>query len=180
MADGAPPTALRVWMGDITRLEVDAIVNAANSSLMGGGGVDGSIHREGGPSIRAECQRIVAEHGPLNVGEAVVTGAGRLPASHVIHTVGPIWHEVSPEEGGRLLASCYRSCLDVARASGVATIAFPAISTGAYGFPVGLAASTALKTVKGWIADQHGALAEVTFVCYDSTNFYLYRAGVAL
>lgn len=176
--DAPSATSLHLRLGDITSLEVDAVVNAANSSLMGGGGVDGAIHRAGGPAIRAECARMVSERGPLGVGEAVITGAGSLPARHVIHTVGPIWHEVTPEEGVRLLASCYRESLERAKANDCATIAFPCISTGAYGFPVGLAATTALKTVRDWVDQNPGELSEVSFVCYDSMNYHLYQAGL--
>ncbi|MEX1092567.1 MAG: O-acetyl-ADP-ribose deacetylase [Acidimicrobiia bacterium] len=171
-------TSLQAQMGDITKIEVDALVNAANTSLIGGGGVDGAIHREGGDSIRSECQEIVAAQGPLEVGQAVITGAGRLPARYVIHTVGPIWHEVAPEEGTRLLASCYSESLGLAVANDCETVAFPCISTGAYGFPIGLAATTAIRTVQKWVAARPGELSEVLFVCFDSSNLHLYRAGL--
>jgi O-acetyl-ADP-ribose deacetylase (regulator of RNase III) len=126
---------------------VDAIVNAANSGLMGGGGVDGAIHRAGGPAILEECRRIVARQGPLPPGEAVITTAGRLPSRHVIHTVGPRW------SGGRhgeaeTLARCYRSCLRLARAHALRSVAFPSISTGAFGYPVAEAADVAFRTVR--------------------------------
>jgi O-acetyl-ADP-ribose deacetylase (regulator of RNase III) len=172
-------TVLRAIEGDITKLEVDAIVNAANPSLMGGGGVDGAIHRQGGASIRAECQKIVVERGPLPTGQAVITGAGALPARHVIHTVGPIWSETGPAEGVELLASCYRHSLDLAAEHGCRTVAFPCISTGAYGFPTDLAADTAIEAVREWVARHPGAVEEVTFVCFDQANLDLYRAGLA-
>ncbi|HVR72670.1 MAG TPA: O-acetyl-ADP-ribose deacetylase [Vicinamibacteria bacterium] len=133
--------------GDLTRQEVDGIVNAANSGLMGGGGVDGAIHRAGGAAILAECRRIVARQGPLPPGQAVITTAGRLPTRHVIHTVGPRW---SGGNGGEAetLARCYRSSLRVAREHGLRSVAFPSISTGAYGYPVAEAARVALRAVK--------------------------------
>lgn len=171
-------TVLRAIEGDITRLEVDAIVNAANPSLMGGGGVDGAIHRRGGASIRAECQKIVVEKGPLPTGQAVITGAGALPARHVIHTVGPIWFETGPAEGPELLASCYRQSLDLAAEHGCRTVAFPCISTGAYGFPADLAAVTAIEAVREWVGLHPGAIDEVVFVCFDQANLDLYRAGL--
>lgn len=145
---------------------------------MGGGGVDGAIHRVGGPSIRDECQQIVSERGPLNTGEAVITGAGHLPSRHVIHTVGPIWNEAKATEGIDLLASCYEESMNLAAMNDCRTIAFPSISTGAYGFPIGLAASTAINTVRDWISNQPVALSEITFVCFDSSNYHLYRAGL--
>src|SRR5207247_4200567 len=130
-----------------TRQAVDAIVNAANSSLLGGGGVDGAIHRAGGPAILEECRRIRARTGPLPAGEAVLTTAGALPCRHVIHTVGPIW-----SGGGRgeseTLARCYRRSLALATEHGLRSVAFPSISTGAYGYPVDQAAAVALSTVR--------------------------------
>ena len=169
-------TTITVVQGDITRLQVDAIVNAANSSLMGGGGVDGAIHRVGGNSILAECREIVRERGALPTGEAVITGAGRLPARHVIHTVGPIWHRVGPEEAVERLASCYRNSLDLAASNKCMTVAFPNISTGVYGFPLQLAAVTAIDAVAGWVANRPDGVTEVTFVCFDPENYDLYRA----
>ena len=169
-------TTITVIQGDITGLQVDAIVNAANSSLMGGGGVDGAIHSAGGHSILAECREIVRKHGPLPTGEAVITGAGRLPARHVIHTVGPIWHRVRPEEAVDRLASCYRNSLALAASHECMTVAFPNISTGVYGFPLQLAAVTAIEAVTGWVADRPDGITEVTFVCFDPENYDLYRA----
>lgn len=141
-----------VTLGDITEQDVDAIVNAANSSLMGGAGVDGAIHSKGGPSILEECKRIREEEFPdgLPTGEAVITTAGDLPAKHVIHTVGPIFGQHDGEEE-RLLAECYRNSLLLAAKHGLKTIAFPAISTGAYGYPKTEAAKIASTTVREFI-----------------------------
>jgi len=140
--------------GDITVQEVDAIVNAANSTLMGGGGVDGAIHRAGGPAILEECREIRRTRWPagLPAGEAVITGAGNLAARHVIHTVGPVWGR----EGGReaeLLAACYRNSLALARARGLDSIAFPAISTGVFGYPPAEAAAVASKAIEEFISE---------------------------
>jgi O-acetyl-ADP-ribose deacetylase (regulator of RNase III) len=138
--------SLELARGDITRETTDAIVNAANSSLMGGGGVDGAIHRAGGPAILEDCRRIRAAQGELPAGEAVITTAGRLPCRHVIHTVGPIWRDGQHGEPA-ILASCYRNSLALAAGEGLASIAFPSISTGAYGYPVAEAAEVALTSV---------------------------------
>lgn len=146
--------------GDITRQAVDAIVNAANSSLLGGGGVDGAIHRAAGPELLAECRTL----GGCPTGEARITRAYCLPARHVIHTVGPVWQGGGQGED-ELLASCYRASLELAVRHGVATIAFPSISTGAYGFPVERAARIAVRTVRAFI-DTHGELEEVRLVCF--------------
>ncbi len=165
---------LRAWHGDITTLAVDAIVNAANTSLMGGGGVDGAIHRAGGPEILEDCRTIVARQGGCKVGEAVITRAGRLPAKRVIHTVGPVWnggHKREPE----LLANCYRNCLLIAEQHGLATIAFPCISTGVYRFPKDKAAEIAVGTVRGMNASL-SQVREVTFVCFDDESLGLYRS----
>lgn len=163
---------IRLVKGDITRMETDAIVNAANSSLMGGGGVDGAIHRAGGPEILEECQEIRRRQGGCPAGEAVITTAGRLPSKYVIHTVGPVWrggHEHEPE----LLMRCYVNSLRLAEASGVRTIAFPNISTGVYGFPKELAARIAVNAVRNYLPTS-GGLEEVIFVCYDPENFEFY------
>jgi O-acetyl-ADP-ribose deacetylase (regulator of RNase III) len=149
--------------GDITKQEAHAIVNAANGSLMGGGGVDGAIHRAGGPAILEECRRVRAERFPngLPAGQAVATTAGNLPARWVIHTVGPIYS--SSEEDPVLLASCHRESLRVAEELGARTVAFPAISTGVYGYPLELAASVAVEAVR----DAPASIEEIRFVLFD-------------
>jgi len=164
---------LRLVQGDITRQRADAIVNAANSSLMGGGGVDGAIHRAGGPAILEECQRIVAQRGRLPAGQAVITTGGRLPARYVIHTVGPIWHGGTRGEP-ETLASAYRESLRLAAQHGLKTVAFPSISTGAYGYPMHLAAEVALKTVLAFLQEE-SSLEEVTFVLYSPDALEAYR-----
>ncbi|MET7617463.1 O-acetyl-ADP-ribose deacetylase [Streptomyces sp. NPDC005408] len=150
--------------GDITQQHVDAIVNAANSSLLGGGGVDGAIHRRGGPEILAECRALRASHygKGLSTGQAVATTAGRLDAAHVIHTVGPVWSRQEDRSG--LLASCYRESLRVARELGARTVAFPAISTGIYGWPMDDGARIAVRTVREAAA---APVTEVRFVLFD-------------
>ncbi len=140
--------------------------------------MNGAIHAIGGPTILAECQAIVRERGPLTTGQAAITGAGLLPARHVIHTVGPIWDRVEPDEGVDLLASCYRASLDLAVANDCSTVAFPNISTGIYGFPLGLAAETAVRAVTRWIEERPDDLSRVTFVCFDPDNYDLYRAAL--
>jgi O-acetyl-ADP-ribose deacetylase len=159
--------------GDITKIEVDAIVNAANTSLLGGGGVDGAIHRAGGPAILEECRQIRARQGGCDVGEAVITTAGRLPARHVIHTVGPVWnggHNGEPN----LLANCYRNSLRLAVENGVTTMAFPNISTGIYRFPKPEAADIAIYTVQQFITNDK-RLEKIIFVCFDDENYSLYK-----
>ncbi|MFJ8822970.1 O-acetyl-ADP-ribose deacetylase [Streptomyces sp. NPDC102467] len=150
--------------GDITQQDVDAVVNAANSSLLGGGGVDGAIHRRGGPEILAECRKLRASHygKGLRTGQAVATTAGRLPARHVIHTVGPRWS--ATEDRSELLASCYRESLRIAAELGARTVAFPAISTGIYGWPLDDGARIAVETVR---AAASPAVEEVCFVVFD-------------
>lgn len=167
-------TRLSAIQGDITTLNVDVIVNAANSSLMGGGGVDGAIHRAGGPAIREACKQIVAREGPLPTGQAVITTAGRMPARHVVHTVGPIWGNAGEAEAVDLLASCYQSSLDLALDASAASVAFPNISTGVYHFPKSLAAETAVNAVRAWVADNGDTMESITFVCFDSENLDLY------
>jgi len=154
--------------GDITRQDTDAIVNAANSTLMGGGGVDGAIHRAGGPAILEECKKIVAQHGHLPPGEAVSTTGGRLTAAFVIHTVGPIWRGGLHGEPG-LLASAYRNSLRLADRLGLHSVAFPAISTGAYGYPAAPAALLAIESVLDALAESRNTR-EVRFVLFDSAS----------
>lgn len=169
-------TRLRLLQGDITREQVDAIVNAANSSLMGGGGVDGAIHRAGGPAILEECRQIVQQRGRLPAGQAVITTGGRLPAKYVIHTVGPVWHG-----GGRgeaeTLASAYRESLALAIDEGLRTASFPSISTGVYGYPVDLAARVALREVHSILEPSTG-LEEVRFVLFDRRTHEAYAAAL--
>ena len=168
-------TRLEAIQGDITTVDVDVIVNAANSSLMGGGGVDGAIHRAGGPAILAECEEIVARQGPLPTGQAVITTAGDLPARFVVHTVGPIWGTVPEDEAVEKLASCYRNSLDMARGASAGSVAFPNISTGVYQFPKPLAAETAVQAVRTWVEDDPANVESVVFVCFDNENLELYR-----
>lgn len=164
---------LRAVRADITTLCVDAIVNAANSSLLGGGGVDGAIHRAAGPELLHECRRL----GGCPTGEARVTAGYRLPARHVIHTVGPVWR------GGRhgeshLLASCYRSSLALAGANADASIGFPSISTGVYGYPVELAAEVAVATIRE-VAPLHPGVEEVVFCCFSASDLAVYERALA-
>lgn len=169
---------IKVVKGDITKIEVDAIVNAANRSLLGGGGVDGAIHRAGGKEILEECKKIVAKQGCCETGEAVITTAGNLPAKHVIHTVGPIWNG-GFEHKDKKLASCYRNSLKLAAENQCKSIAFPNISTGVYSFPKDRAAKTAVEATKEFLA-QNQTLEEVVFVCFDEENFQLVKEQVVL
>ena len=155
--------------GDITTQQVDAIVNAANERLLGGGGVDGAIHRAAGPQLLAECRTI----GGCPTGEARITKGYRLPARFVIHTVGPVWRGGEKGEP-ELLASCYRCSLQLAVNNGVKTVAFPSISTGVYGFPIELAAPIAIGTVQEFLAGE-SSLEEVRFVCFSSDDYVVYR-----
>jgi O-acetyl-ADP-ribose deacetylase (regulator of RNase III) len=158
-------TLIKLIMGDITVQETEAIVNAANSGLMGGGGVDGAIHRAGGPQILAECKEIRARQETLPTGRAVITSGGRLKARYVIHTVGPVWSGGNRGED-ELLRSAYRSSLTLAREKGIRTISFPSISTGIYSFPVDRAARIALREVRDFVAGQPG-FDEVRFVLFS-------------
>jgi O-acetyl-ADP-ribose deacetylase (regulator of RNase III) len=160
---------IRVVEGDITGLAVDAIVNAANESLLGGGGVDGAIHRAAGPGLLAECRQL----GGCPTGEARLTKGYNLPAKHVIHTVGPIYEDGRKGEAD-LLRSCYVESLRLAAEHGIATIAFPAISTGVYGYPIGDAREIAWDAVLAWLRD-HEQPREVTFCCFQPTTAALYR-----
>lgn len=158
-------TLLRMIQGDITSQTTEAIVNAANSSLLGGGGVDGAIHRSGGPQILAECIEIRKRQGECPTGQAVITSGGNLPAGYVIHTVGPIWRGGQHGED-ELLASAYRNSLALAREHGIRSISFPSISTGAYRFPVDRAARNALQTVRDYI-NSGAEFAEIRFVLFS-------------
>lgn len=172
-------TRLILTQGDITRQEVDAIVNAANSSLMGGGGVDGAIHRAGGPAILEECRRIRQSHYPqgLPTGQAVITGGGRLPARHVIHTVGPVWQGGAAGEA-QLLADAWRNSLALAQAHGLRRIAFPSISTGAYGYPIARAAPVALQTVIRFAREHPEAFDEVRVVLFSADDLAVYERAL--
>ena len=164
---------LSVVRGDITKQATDAIVNAANPSLMGGGGVDGAIHRAGGPAILEECKQIVSSQGRLPTGKAVITTGGNLKARFVIHTVGPVWHGGSQGEP-KLLASAYRESLQVAAENNLSSISFPSISTGAYGYPVTEAAKVAIKSVANFLKGNVTSIKEVVFVLFDSATFQNY------
>jgi O-acetyl-ADP-ribose deacetylase (regulator of RNase III) len=166
-------TVLRSVQADITTLAVDAIVNAANSTLLGGGGVDGAIHRAAGPELVAECRLL----GGCEPGDAKMTKGYRLPARYVIHTVGPIWHCGSRGEKD-VLASCYRKSLRLAADAGLSSVAFPCISTGVYRYPKALAAQVAVETVRGFVA-QEAAVNEVIFVCFSSSDLEAYNALLA-
>lgn len=164
---------IEIVRGDITRFTVDAIVNAANSTLMGGGGVDGAIHRAGGPAILEECQKIIARQGSCKTGEAVITTGGKLPAKYVIHTVGPIWSGGKSHKPEKL-ANCYKNSLQLAIDNKLTSIAFPNISTGVYGFPKKQAAEIAVKAVNDFLKNNTN-LNKVYFVCFDEENFSLYK-----
>jgi O-acetyl-ADP-ribose deacetylase (regulator of RNase III) len=165
---------IRLEQGDITTVDADAIVNAANSALMGGGGVDGAIHRRGGPRILEECKRIRSTQWPngLPTGEAVMTSGGNLKAKQVIHTVGPVWRGGNHDEP-KLLAQAYRNSLKLAVSQGVKTIAFPSISTGAYGYPIEKASETALATVKEFLENED-ELNRVMFVLFTQHDLDVY------
>lgn len=162
---------IQIIQGDITEVTTDAIVNAANTSLLGGGGVDGAIHRKGGSQILEECIAIRNKQGGCNVGEAVITSAGNLPSKYVIHTVGPVWNG-DKDEKKKLLENCYRNSLELAVKNNIKTIAFPNISTGIYHFPKDKAAKIAIETVTNF--NQKEAIDTVIFVCFDDENFGLY------
>jgi len=163
---------IHLIQGDITQIKVDAIVNAANQQLKGGGGVDGAIHRAGGPEILEQCQRWVDENGKLPTGEAMITTAGEMPAKHVIHTVGPVWNGGNQNER-KLLANAYRNSLRLAAREELTSVAFPNISTGVYGFPKDMAAQIAIDTVWETLQDLEN-IREVFFVCFDDENLRIY------
>ncbi len=165
-------TLLTLKMGDITLEDTDAIVNAANSSLMGGGGVDGAIHRAGGPQILEECKRIRDELGECPTGDAVITGAGKLKCRHVIHTVGPVWRGGTANESG-LLRNAYTNSLDLAVAHNDLTVSFPSISTGIYGFPIERASRIAFSAVAEFV-QSHDALKEVRFIVFSPGDYEVY------
>ena len=160
---------MNVCFGDITKLAVDAIVNAANRSLLGGGGVDGAIHRAAGPMLLAECRTLNG----CNTGEAKITKGYNLPAKYVIHTVGPIYF--GKEDEPILLANCYKNSLDLAKRYGIRTIAFPSVSTGAYRYPLVKAVPIAVTAVKAWIAAHPDYDLEVTFCCFDAPTYTAYQ-----
>ena len=168
---------IKLIKGDITKIPADAIVNAANSSLLGGGGVDGAIHRAGGVTILEECRKIVESQGGCRAGEAVVTTAGKLPARYVIHTVGPIWHGGMKNED-QLLSNAYTNSLRLAVENGAKTIAFPNISTGVYGYPVEQAAKIAVSTVRKEL-EKYPGIEEVIFCCFSDRDKEMYEKLLA-
>ena len=170
-------TKLTLVQGDITKQTTDAIVNAANSSLMGGGGVDGAIHRAGGPTILEQCKQIVAKQGRLPPGKAVITTGGNLPAKFVIHTVGPYWQGGRSNEA-QILASCYKESLKIAEDKKLSSISFPSISTGAYRYPMDQAAKVALETVISFLKEDAITLKEVRFVLFDERTYEAYRKNL--
>jgi O-acetyl-ADP-ribose deacetylase (regulator of RNase III) len=168
---------IEVVKGDITRSTVDAVVNAANSSLLGGGGVDGALHRAAGPALLAACRAVVAQQGACATGGAVITVAGELPAKFVIHAVGPIWRDGWGDVLDELLASCYTRSLMLADEHDLGSIAFPNISTGVYGYPKDRAAKVAIGAVRAF-ADVENSITKVSFVCFDAENLALYHGLV--
>lgn len=169
---------IEVIKGDITKIEVDCIVNAANTSLLGGGGVDGAIHRAGGPEILADCRKIIAKQGGCKVGEAVITNSGRLPSNFVIHTVGPVWNGGNKNESD-ILGQCYKKSLQLAVENNCHTIAFPSISTGIYKFPKEKAAEVAIATVTNFL-QTNDRINKVIFVCYDDENFNILNNQIVI
>ncbi len=170
-------TKIALKIGDITQENVDVIVNAANSGLLGGGGVDGAIHQAGGPEILEECRKIRGLQGGCPTGEALITGAGHLYAKYVVHTVGPVWHGGTGGES-ELLKSAYQSSLNLAAEHDAETIAFPSISTGVYGYPVDKAAEVAVSTVHEWVTGDE-SLREVRFVLFSESDLATYKEVAA-
>ncbi len=166
-------TKVRIAVGDITKEETEAIVNAANSSLMGGGGVDGAIHRAGGPQILEECKEIRLKKSMCPPGQAVITSGGELKAKYVVHTVGPIWRGGNDDED-KVLSQAYRNSLHLALKEKIKSVAFPSISTGAYGFPIKKAAKIALTTIIEFIKDHPGELEEIKMVLYTEKDLQIY------
>ena len=166
-------TNIQLVKGDITKIEVDAIVNAANSRLVGGGGVDGAIHRAGGPAIMHECDVIREKHGGCPTGEAIKTTGGNLPAMNVIHAVGPVWNGGNKNESV-LLGNAYLNSLKIAEKNHLKSVAFPNISTGVYGYPLEEAAGIAINIVKEYL-EQGTTIEKVVFVCFDLTSFHIYE-----
>ena len=168
------PLASRIAVveGDITKQRVDAIVNAANTTLLGGGGVDGAIHRAAGPELLAECRKL----GGCATGQAKITRSYKLPAKWVIHTVGPVWHDGNHGED-ELLASCYRSCFALVEQHGIKTVAFPSISTGAYGFPMDRAARIAVRETKAFL-ERDSSVEKVTLVCFGASALEIHQAAL--
>jgi len=164
---------IELIQGDITKLEVDAIVNAANSSLRGGGGVDGAIHRAAGSILHEECMRIIEKIGKLPQGEAVATSAGNMPAKYVIHTVGPVWNGGKNNES-ELLGNCYKNSLNLAEELCLKTIAFPNISTGIYGYPKDEAANIAVIEVRNFL-EKDNSIEKIIFACFEDDNFNIYK-----
>ena len=166
--------------GDITQQQVDAIVNAANNSLMGGGGVDGAIHKKGGPAILEDCKTVREELYPdgLPTGEAISTTAGNLPAKRVVHTVGPVWNG-GEENEPNLLANAYRNSLMQARHESLRTVAFPSISTGVYGYPISLASRVALQTIGAYVSNHANAFDEIRLVLFSDQDLAVYKESVA-
>ena len=171
-------TRITLVQGNITAQETDAIVNAANSSLLGGGGVDGAIHRAGGPAILEECKQIRARQGQCKAGNAVITCGGNLKARWVVHTVGPVWQGGNSNED-KILASAYANSLVQALDAGARSVSFPSISTGAYGYPVELAAKVAVQELKNFVLSHPDAFDELCFVLFDQNSFAVYKQAAS-
>ena len=166
---------IELQKGDITKLEVATIVNAANTSLLGGGGVDGAIHRAGGKTILEDCMKIRAKQGGCATGEAVITTGGNLLVEKVIHTVGPVWYENNGEKNDQLLANCYQNSLKLARENNLRSVAFPNISTGVYRFPKYRAAAIAIATTKSFLQQYPNDFDTIVFICFDEENYSIYQ-----